>query len=107
MSVEDTILDRVRRLPPGKKEDVLRYAEQLMEPPRSRRVPYRDRSREIQWLRENEDKYPHCWVAIEGDQLIAADRDADKVFAAVDAAGIEVPFVIHIVPPNPLPFGGW
>jgi hypothetical protein len=48
------------------------------------------------------------WVAVEGDRLIAADPDALKVYAAAKAEGIQSPFLVHIVPEDPLPFvGGW
>ena len=40
--------------------------------------------------------------------MIAADADAHKVFIAAKAAGIEVPFLIHVLPEEPLPFvPGW
>jgi hypothetical protein len=45
-------------------------------------------------------------VAVEGDRLIAADKDAMKVFAAAKSEGVQVPFVVHVLPEDPLPFGG-
>jgi len=41
---------------------------------------------------------------IEGDQLIAADPDALKAYHSAKAAGIEVPFLIHVLREDPLPF---
>jgi hypothetical protein len=47
-------------------------------------------------------------VVVDGDCLIAADPDAHKSFAAAQAAGIEVPFLVHVLPEDPLPFvPGW
>ena len=39
--------------------------------------------------------------------VIAAGADARKVYDEAKAKGIEVPFIAHIVPEDPLPFGGW
>jgi len=108
MSLEEAIIDKVRRLPPGKQEEVLRFADGLQHQAPARMVPSRDRSREMDWIKENRAKYPDQWVVVEGDRLIAADADAHKVFAAAKAAGIEVPFLVHVLPEDPLPFvPGW
>lgn len=107
MSLEEAILDKVRRLPPTKQEAVLRFTEQLQgaSVPAG---PCRDRSREMRWIDENREAYAGQWVAVEGDRLVAADLNALEVFAAAKAAGIEVPFVVHVLPKDPLPFvPGW
>jgi len=47
-------------------------------------------------------------VAVEGDRLVAAAMDARKVFSAAKAEGIAIPFVVHILPEDSLPFvPGW
>ena len=62
----------------------------------------------MKWIGANRTPYANQWVALEGDRLIAADADPQKVFAASKAAGIEVPFVVHVLPEDPLPFiPGW
>jgi len=104
MSLEEAILDKVRRLPPAKQEEVLRFVDGLQHRSPVRMVPSRDRSREMDWLKENRVKYADQWVVVEGDRLIAADVDAHKVFTAAKAAGIEVPFLVHMLPDDPLPF---
>jgi hypothetical protein len=38
-----------------------------------------DRSRERAWLRAHAHEYPGCWIAVLGDQLVAADRELDVV----------------------------
>jgi hypothetical protein len=71
-------------------------------------VPSRDRTNEIRWIDENRAAYADQWVAVEGDRLIAAGIDPLKVFAAAKAEGIGVPFVVHVLPEDPLPFvPGW
>ena len=55
MSLEEAILDKVRRLPPAKQEEVLRFADGLDRNAASRRVP--SRSGEMKWLDENRAAY--------------------------------------------------
>ena len=108
MSLEEAILDRVRRLPPTKQEQVLRFADGLQQKPTSRMVPSRDRGREMDWIKENRAGYADQWVVVDGDRLIAANVDGHKAFAAAKAAGIDVPFLVHVLPEDPLPFvAGW
>ena len=108
MSLEEAIIDRVRRLPPAKQEEVLRFADVLHHHTTARMAPSRDRRHEMEWIKENRAKYADQWVVVEGDRLIAADTDALKAFAAAKAAGIEVPFLVHVLPEDPLPFiPGW
>jgi hypothetical protein len=108
MSLEEAILDKVRRLPPAKQEEVLRFADGLQRNTAARRVPSRDRSNEMKWLDENRAAYADQWVAVEGDRLIAANVDPLKVFSAAKDAGIPTPFVVHVLPKDPLPFvPGW
>lgn len=108
MGLEEAILDKVRRLPPAKQAEVLRFANGLQGSPAVRSVPYHDRSREMAWIKENRAKYAGQWVVADGDRLIAADVDAHKVFMVGKAAGIEVPLLVHVLPEDPLPFvPGW
>jgi len=108
MDLEEAILDRVRRPTPAKQEEVLRFADGLQHEIPVKMIPSRNRSREMLWIRENRATYADQWVVVEGDRLVAADSDGHKVFAAAKAAGIEVPFLVHVLPEDPLPFiPGW
>ena len=108
MSLEEAILDKVRRLPPAKQEEVLRFADGLERNAASRRVLSRDRSSEMKWLDENRAAYADQWVAVESDRLIAASVDPHNAFSAAKAAGIQTPFVAHVLPEDLLPFiPGW
>ena len=108
MSLEEAILDKVRRLPPAKQEEVLRFADGLQHRSVAKVVASRDRTREMKWIEEHRSGYAGQWVAVEGDRLIAADADPLKVFAAAKAEGIRSPFVVHILPEDALPFvPGW
>ena len=62
----------------------------------------------MKWLDENRAAYADQWVAVEGDRLIAANVDPLNVFSAAKAAGIQIPFVVHVLPEDSLPFvPGW
>jgi hypothetical protein len=58
----------------------------------------------IDWLRANRAKYADQWVVVEGDRLIAAHSDARQAYDTAKEAGIEVPFLIHVLPEDSLPF---
>ena len=108
MNLEEAILDKVRRLPPGQQEQVLRYADGLQQGPLVRMVRSRDRRREMDWIKENRAQYADQWVVVDGERLIASGADGHQVFAAAKAAGIDVPFLVHVLPEDPLPFmAGW
>jgi hypothetical protein len=107
MSLEEAILETVRRLPPAKQQEVLRFADGLQRNA-ARMVRCRDRTREMKWIDENRAAYADQWVAVEGDHLVAAGADALKVFGAAKDQGIQTPFVVHVLPEDPLPFvPGW
>jgi Family of unknown function (DUF5678) len=108
MSLEEAILDKIRRLPPAKQEEVLRFADGLQRTATARIVPSRDRTKEMKWIDENRASYADQWVAVEGDRLIAAGLDPLNIFAAAKAGGIQVPFIVHVPPADSLPFvPGW
>jgi len=58
------------------------------------------------WLTENREKYMNKWVCLEGDELVAHGTDALEVDRRAREAGIEAPFLEHIVEEK-YPFGGW
>lgn len=108
MSLEEAILDKVRRLPPAMQQEVLRFADGLQQNTATRMVPSRDRTREAKWIDENRAAYADQWVAVEGDRLIAAGVDPLRVFADAKGQGVQTPFVVHVLPEHPLPFvPGW
>ena len=72
-----------------------------------RRVPLIDLSRELQWLKEHRDEYVGQWVALAGDRLISHGANAREVADAARGAGVAVPFLTQVDPPEEFPFGGW
>ena len=57
-------------------------------------------------MAENREKYMNEWVCLEGDELVAHGTDALEVDRRAREAGIEAPFLEHIVEEK-YPFGGW
>jgi len=49
------------------------------------------------WLDQHEAEYMNKWVCLEGDKLIAVDDDGRTVYQTAIEAGIETPFIHHIV----------
>ena len=108
MSLEEAVLDKLRHLPLSKQEEVLRFADGLQRQPIPRAVTIRDRQREMKWIADNRSAFSGQWVAVEGDRLVAAALDAPEVFLTAKAEGIAIPFVVHILPEDSLPFvPGW
>lgn len=62
--------------------------------------------RSEKWLAENREKHMNQWVCLDGDKLIAHGTDALEVDQKAKKAGIEAPFLEHIVEEK-YPFGGW
>jgi Family of unknown function (DUF5678) len=58
------------------------------------------------WLDENSEKYLNKWVCLEGDKLIAVDDDGRTIYQKAKEAGIESPFIHHIVEEPKFFFGG-
>ncbi len=58
-----------------------------------------------EWVRENREKYKNEWVCLVGDRLIAHGTDALEVHQKAVEAGIEIPYLEHIVEESD--WGGW
>jgi hypothetical protein len=57
------------------------------------------------WLAENSEQYMNQWVCLYGDKLIASGTDGLEVHRKAKEAGIESPFLHHIVKEEL--WGGW
>lgn len=58
------------------------------------------------WLEEHSEEYMNQWVCLEGEQLIAHSADGRDLYQKAKVAGIEIPFIHHIVEEK-YSFGGW
>ncbi len=57
------------------------------------------------WLDEHSEEFMNEWVCLEGDKLITHGTDGLEVHRQAKEAGIEIPFVHHIVPEYDM--GAW
>src|SRR5438552_7024880 len=111
----ESVLEQARQLPLTERQRLRELlAEESQPKPEKKRgkrvpppVPYKDRSREYQWLKEQAREYVGEWVALEGDQLVAHGPTGKEVFAAADAAGVERPLVLLVEDPDGPPFAGF
>jgi hypothetical protein len=111
----ENVLAQARQLPWEEQQKLLRaLADETPPRPAGRRgrrvpppVPYKDRSREFKWLREQGAAYVGQWVALEGDQLIASGASGVEAMAAARAQGVDRPLLVQVEPPDAYPFGFW
>jgi len=70
----------------------------VLEPPRvvgTRPASGRAMDREVDWLKAHAREYPGCWLALEGERLVAADPDLKKVRTQVQEAGASDVLLYH------------
>ena len=56
------------------------------------------------WIAAHEHEYGGEWIALDGDRLIAHDKNGDVVFATARADGCERPLVYFVIPADAPPF---
>lgn len=106
------VLEQINQLPLDEQQRLLTTLSSRLarSQERDRRVPLilenADFSSEIKWLEKHKDEYEGQWVALKGDRLIAHGATAKEVYAAADAAGVEMPLVTRVDDPNAPPFAG-
>lgn len=64
----------------------VRHFARVLAPPKGKVMEgrrYRSLDREREWLRAHAKEYPGCWIAVHGDQLVAADPHLPAVIATV------------------------
>jgi hypothetical protein len=78
-------------------------------PPEVRKssIPYNDRSLEMAWLSAHEAEYAGEWVLLEGDRLLAHGDDPLVFREIAQAAGVEIPFIVHVRKEKGPFMGGW
>jgi hypothetical protein len=73
----------------------------VLEPPKVRVLEPRraiPRDKESAWIRQHAHEYPGRWLALRGDQLIAADADVAKVLEIINSTGHGEEFLLHFQP---------
>ncbi|HMV49946.1 MAG TPA: DUF5678 domain-containing protein [Blastocatellia bacterium] len=107
----ENVLLQAQQLPWQAKQKLLQTLAEDLRPQPSREtlqpLPWKDRSREYQWLKDHAKNYVGQWVALEGDELIAHGATAIEVLAVATASGIERPLLIQVEDPDSPPSVGF
>lgn len=61
----------------------------------------------MNWIDEHRAAYLGQWVVLRGDQLISAAPDAKTAYEKAKAAGIETPFLHHVIDEPEAFYAGW
>jgi hypothetical protein len=105
--LEEGAVEEARRLAPEMTarwpaSAAIQHLARVLEPPRVVPSPpgLRGRSfdREHAWLQQHAGEHPGCWLAIYGDQLIAANPDLSVVRRAIRAAIGDEMALLHYEP---------
>ncbi len=77
----------------------LRKADRVLNPSRITAEPAQapDRTREFAWLRQHSTEYRGRWVALLGDDLLAAAEDLDEVLRELRGRDLETHPLVHRV----------
>ena len=117
----EQIIEAARHLVPADRQQLQRWLQeqeaQDRAVPRSNNVPsppqetsqqQMERFRQaMNWIAEHRAEYLGQWVVLVGDQLISAAPDAKTAFATAKAAGIETPFLHHVIEEPEAFYAGW
>ncbi|MCI0489512.1 MAG: DUF5678 domain-containing protein [Blastocatellia bacterium] len=61
----------------------------------------------LAWVKEHTGEYLGQWVVLDGDRLISHGTDGGLVYDEAKAAGIETPFLLHVVEEEGPFYAGW
>jgi|SRR5262252_6444626 len=107
----ESVLTQARQLPWLERQRLLRALDEEPETdqkkPHPKRVPWKDRSREYQWLKDHAREYVGQWVALEGYQLVGSGATAVEALEVAKASGIDRPLVVQVEDPEGPPFAGF
>ena len=110
MATLEQIIDEARALSPIEKRKLRQALDRELEQPapaQSSKPGYRTYEREHAWVSAHRDEYLGQWVAVEGERLVAHGTDPRQVYLAARDAGIEVPYIVHVVKREEPFTGGW
>lgn len=101
------IIEAIHSLPSGEKEKIRKaLEEEKYEKDEGLKIQLERYEKAKKWLYENKANYMNKWVCLDGDKLVAVDDDGKTLYQKAKEAGIEIPFIHHIVDES-VPFGGW
>lgn len=66
-----------------------------------------ERNRQLNWLKENREKYAGKYVALVGDKLVGEGKTLREANEKAKENGAENFFITFVYSENDIPFGGW
>ena len=84
-------------------------AEELESKTESVSLPVSDETRQdqIEWLKENREKYAGKYVALAGNELVGEGKTLREAREKAKEKGFNNPFLTFVYSENDIPFGGW
>ena len=84
-------------------------AEELENRAENLSTPISDEEREsqIQWLKQNREKYAGQYVALIGKKLVGKGKTLHEAREKAKEKGFHNPFVTYVYSEKDIPFGGW
>jgi hypothetical protein len=84
-------------------------AEELSSENESVSSPVSDEGRQsqIEWLKQNREKYAGKYVALSGNELVGEGKTLREAREKASEKGFPNPFVTFVYSENDVPFGGW
>jgi hypothetical protein len=84
-------------------------AEELESKKESVSLPISDEARQdqIEWLKENREKYAGKYVALAGNELVGEGKTLREAHEKAKEKGFNNPFLTFVYSENDVPFGGW
>ncbi len=62
---------------------------------------------QIEWLKENREKYAGKYVALSGNELVSEGKTLREAHEKAKEKGFQNPFLTFVYSENDVPFGGW
>ena len=66
-----------------------------------------ERASQIEWLKQNREKYAGKYVALSGNILVGEGNTLREVRQQADEKGFQNAFLTFVYSENDVPFGGW
>jgi hypothetical protein len=92
------------------KKDLAEFlAEELESKKESVALPVEDEAgqSQIEWLKENREKYAGKYVALHGSELVVEGKTLREAREKAKEKGFQNPFLTFVYSESDVPFGGW
>lgn len=67
----------------------------------------KERQMQLEWLKENREKYAGNYVALDKNKLVGIGKTFREASEKAKENGIEKPFITLVFSEKDVPFGGW